>query len=150
MTTDTTRFKGALSRWARTVHSTALDDMPERMRPYAPLGKQVPRGRPPGGLRKSIARDPAGSQLAGSGVRGRIVAPVIQAHTTEHGAPAHVIRPRRAGGLLVFYWPKLGRIVGFRFVNHPGNQPKPWWLRALRSTYGPALRFASLRTPFRR
>ena len=148
MPTNMGPLKAGISRWARQVHDGALDDMPDRMRPYAPLGKVVPRGRTPGTLRKSIRHAPGGGQY-GTRIRGRIEAPVIQAETTERGSPAHIIRPRRVGGLLVFYWPKVGKIVGFRFVHHPGNQPKPWWKRALQATYGPALRYRSLTTPFR-
>lgn len=141
-------LKAGIATWARRVHSTALDDMPERIRPYAPLGTQLPGGRAPGELRRSIRRVPTYSG-GGTTIRGRIEAPVIQARTTDQGSPAHVIRPRRVGGLLVFYWPKMGRVVGFHFVNHPGNAPKPWWKRSLRATYGPALRFAAIHTPFR-
>ena len=149
MPTDTRPFKTALREWAREVHGRALTDMPDRMRPYAPLGKVVPRGRTPGELRKSIRKDPR-VNLSATKASGRIVAPVIQAETTEHGARPHIIRPRRAGGLLVFYWSKVGRIVGFHYVNHPGNAPKPWWEKALRAAWGPSLRFEAIRTPFRR
>lgn len=146
---DVVPLKAALSRWSREVHSSALDDMPDRIRPYAPIGTFVPRGRAPGQLRKSIRRDRTVSTISGSRTRGRLVAPVIQAETTDRGSPPHVIRPRKVGGLLVFYWPKVGRVVGLHYVNHPGNQARPWWKRALQATYGPALRFAAIRTPFR-
>lgn len=39
-----------------------------------------------------------------------------------YGTSAHVIRPRNPGGLLVFYWAKVGRIVHFKSVNHPGTR----------------------------
>jgi hypothetical protein len=39
--------------------------------------------------------------------------------------------------------------VFLRRVNHPGNKAKPWFERALRATYRPALRFAAIRTPLR-
>lgn len=149
MTADVRALKVSIGRWSREVHGTALDDMPDRMRPYAPIGTQVPRGRAPGQLRKSIRRDRAAVGFSVTRVTGRIIAPVIQAETTEKGSPPHVIRPRRAGGLLVFYWPKIGKVIGLRYVNHPGNQPKPWWKRALQATYGPALRYAAIRTPLR-
>jgi hypothetical protein len=41
----------------------------------------------------------------------------------EHGTRPHVIRPKRPGGLLVFFWPKAGRTVFLRSVNHPGTRP---------------------------
>lgn len=141
MASDVRQLRGALTRWGVSVHDQALDTMPDNMRGYAPIRD--------GKLRASIQRDRRLPSIAGERIRGRIIAPVVQAKTTDQGSPAHVIRPRRAGGLLVFYWPKLGRTVGFRYVNHPGNAPKPWWDRALRATWGPALRFAAIRTPLR-
>lgn len=53
-------------------------------------------------------------------------APVIQAATTNSGARPHVIRARRAK-MMRFYWPKVGRVVYFRSVNHPGNKGTGWW-----------------------
>lgn len=49
----------------------------------------------------------------------------------EYGAAPHVIRPREPNGLLVFYWPVLGRVVGFKKVNHPGNDAQPFMRPAL-------------------
>jgi hypothetical protein len=39
-----------------------------------------------------------------------------------YGTSAHVIRPRTAGGTLVFYWDKVGAVVYFKKVNHPGTR----------------------------
>lgn len=40
----------------------------------------------------------------------------------EHqGAKRHKIRPRRKGGMLVFYWDKVGHVVHLPQVNHPGR-----------------------------
>jgi hypothetical protein len=41
----------------------------------------------------------------------------------EHeGSPPHTITPRRAGGRLVFFWDKAGRVVKLKSVNHPGME----------------------------
>jgi len=41
----------------------------------------------------------------------------------EHqGARPHVIRPRRRGGLLHFYWERMGATVTLVKVNHPGTK----------------------------
>lgn len=141
MSATTADVRAALIRWGATVHDQALAEMPDRIRPYAPIQT--------GELRRSIRRDRSRDIHTGERMRGRIVAPVIQARTTDQGAPPHVIVPRRAGGLLVFYWPKVGRTVYLRRVNHPGNRARPWWVRALNATYGPALRFAAVRTRLR-
>jgi len=38
-----------------------------------------------------------------------------------YGTSPHVIRPRNAGGRLVFFWAKVGRVVSLKKVNHPGT-----------------------------
>jgi hypothetical protein len=38
----------------------------------------------------------------------------------ETGTPPHIIRAKRAG-MLTFFWPKVGHVVHFRSVRHPGN-----------------------------
>jgi hypothetical protein len=53
----------------------------------------------------------------------------------DQGARPHVIRPRRAR-FLRFYWPKVGRVVFFRRVNHPGNKPYHFLWRAREHAYG--------------
>lgn len=66
---------------------------------------------------------------------------IIQALTTEKGARPHKIVARRAKAL-TFYWPKVGRVVSFKSVNHPGNPPMPWfypvvndWSRIVRDAW---------------
>ena len=40
----------------------------------------------------------------------------------EHeGARRHKIKPRRKGGMLVFHWDKVGRVVRLAQVDHPGR-----------------------------
>jgi hypothetical protein len=41
----------------------------------------------------------------------------------EHeGSPAHTISRRPGGPILTFYWSKVGRVVYFESVNHPGTK----------------------------
>lgn len=40
------------------------------------------------------------------------------------GSLAHEIRPRKPGGLLVFFWKKLGKVVYLRRVSHPGTKAR--------------------------
>ena len=49
---------------------------------------------------------------------------VPYAEAQAYGARPHVIK---GNPYLRFYWPKAGKIVYFRSVNHPGNQPNRWW-----------------------
>ena len=51
---------------------------------------------------------------------------VPYAEPQAYGARPHVITARSASTLR-FYWPKAGKIVYFKSVNHPGNQPNKWW-----------------------
>lgn len=71
-------------------------------------------------------------------IRHRAEATAPQAEFRERGTRPHEIRPRRAQALR-FFWPRVGRVVMFAKVNHPGNPPMPWfgpivkrWPRALR------------------
>lgn len=48
-----------------------------------------------------------------------------------NGTRPHIIRPRRAGGVLRFTIG--GRVVYARYVNHPGTRPNDFLLEALRA-----------------
>jgi hypothetical protein len=51
------------------------------------------------------------------------------------GTRRHIIRPRKPGGVLVF---KIGgRKVFARYVNHPGNKPNDFMVKALREAMRP-------------
>jgi hypothetical protein len=40
----------------------------------------------------------------------------------EQGTKPHKIKAK-GGGYLAFFWPKVGKMVYFRSVNHPGTRP---------------------------
>lgn len=42
----------------------------------------------------------------------------------------------KPGGVLTFYWPKAGRVVSFRSVNHPGTKANPYLTDPLRTVMG--------------
>ena len=50
----------------------------------------------------------------------------------DGGARPHKIRARRAPRL-VFFWPKVGRMMYLKSVNHPGNKPYKFMYRAWHS-----------------
>jgi hypothetical protein len=54
--------------------------------------------------------------------------PIAMLH--HEGTEPHVIAARRRP-LLVFYWPKVGRVVAFKRVNHPGTDPNRFLTDAL-------------------
>jgi hypothetical protein len=62
-----------------------------------------------------------------------IEATAPQADYTEKGTRPHVIRPRKVGGVLVFFLPQAGRTVFARSVNHPGNPARPWFAPTLKA-----------------
>lgn len=90
------------------------------------------RGRRPGTLRDSIVKR----------VRpgGRV--PAVEVGTEDpiglihhEGTVPHVIRARNKPRL-VFYWRKVGRVVAFPKVNHPGTRPNRFLVKGLQALSG--------------
>jgi hypothetical protein len=142
MPADASRLRTALGTWATQVVAAAG---PETAR----IAQRDPRV-PVGDSRELVGSIRSLNDVKVGGTRRSVtvVAPVIQAATTDKGARAHRIVPRRAGGLLVFHWPKAGGTVFLRSVNHPGNPPRPWWEAVIRDAWRQALRTAARRTSF--
>jgi len=61
---------------------------------------------------------------------------VQYAAANDQGAKPHKIVAKNAP-YLAFFWPKVGRFVHFKSVNHPGNKPYNWAMRGMEA----ALRF---------
>jgi hypothetical protein len=61
---------------------------------------------------------------------------VPYAAANDQGAKPHVIKPKSAGGVLVFFWPKVGRVVHFKSVHHPGNKAYGWAMKGLERALG--------------
>lgn len=55
----------------------------------------------------------------------------------HRGTPAHVIRPKRPGGKLRFYWDRVGTVVYFDKVNHPGIGGTPYLTSSMRDACKP-------------
>jgi hypothetical protein len=98
-------------------------------KPAAGDPRPAARKRKPGTLRDSIVK-----RLVVGGPEGVKVLvgsedPIALFHhegTVAHPIPAKkpIARGRNKGRkLLVFYWPKVGRVVAFPAVKHPGTQP---------------------------
>lgn len=148
MITAPGKLQDGVRRWAVTVATNAGTDTARDMRkdPQVPQGDRTGGGRRRGRRLVNAIRSRPGP-IRGDRIVSYVEAPVIQAATTDKGARPHVIRPRRRGGLLVFYWPKAGGVVAFRKVNHPGNAPGNWWRPVLERNWSAALRRAARRTP---
>ncbi len=95
------------------------------LRRRADLVASRARQSAPGSMKNAISVD-----LVGSGRQRR--AEVVLNHPAAvfvvHGTQPHVIRPRRARALR---FTSGGRVVFASRVNHPGNRPNPFLLRAL-------------------
>lgn len=104
-----------------------------RPQPGEPGWSIARRKRRPGTLRDSIhvrvVRGAGGDPIVQVGSDD----PIARLH--HEGTPAHVIRARHAP-MLVFYWGKVGQVVAFPKVNHPGTQPNHYLTDALSALRG--------------
>lgn len=77
-----------------------------------------------GYLRRSTKAEFVPSQY-----RSAIVNAAPHAEYVEKGTSSHIIRPVRARKLR-FFWKKVGQVVEFDQVNHPGTKPRPFFKSA--------------------
>lgn len=95
-------------------------DIEQASRRIAPFNRS-PYRRPGPHLKTTIrSRVPAG--ILGRGVTGQVGSELRHALVAHAGARPHTIRPRSPGGRLVFYWPRVGKVVSFPRVSHPGME----------------------------
>lgn len=101
----------------------------ERLKESAPVSRQVPGGRKPGGLRESIRFDMEGTTatFAASEVAEYVIG----------GTVPHEIRPRNAQALH-FWWEVAGGYVNLMRVQHPGTSPNDFRVPALAAAAGDA------------
>jgi len=67
------------------------------------------------------------------GWNGNVTVSAPYAVFVNEGTAPHEILPKRAGGLLRFYWPKIGAWVALPRVWHPGTYPAGFVTRAQRT-----------------
>lgn len=91
------------------------------------------RARRPGTLRDSIHVRVVRATNGDPQVQIGSDDPIARLH--HEGTPPHEIRARHAP-LLVFYWTKVGHVVAFPKVNHPGTQPNHYLTDALSALRG--------------
>lgn len=77
------------------------------------------------------ARIRARQLTVANGVGFEVLSPSPLGKWIQMGTRPHVIRARNAR-YLRFYWPKVGRVVYFKQVNHPGTKANPFMARAYR------------------
>lgn len=102
----------------------------------------VPKPGGPGGGRTKINFS-TGQLMAGirhevvinnGELEGRVIAIPDHALFVHEGTPPHVIKAKRAPNL-VFFWHKVGHVVAFKKVNHPGQPPNPFLLDGLKRAF---------------
>lgn len=101
----------------------------------APAPGKAPRNRT--GINyatgRLIASIRPGYERWGFELEGRVTANARHSNMVHGGTRPHIIRPRKAGGRLVFFWAKAGRTVVLKQVNHPGTQGIPFLSEHLRA-----------------
>ena len=115
---DADRAKAAeqrkiIDRQARRFQGFAYREAPKRTGLYANTIR----------VRNITGPDMAGFEVMSRGPLGTFI---------QKGTKPHPIVARRAR-FLRFYWPKVGRVVYFKRVNHPGTKPNRFYNRALQN-----------------
>lgn len=54
----------------------------------------------------------------------------------DQGTMPHKITPKKPGGRLVFFWPKVGAVVHLKSVMHPGTRKYDFLTKGLRRALG--------------
>lgn len=67
-----------------------------------------------------------------TGVRGRVGSKLSYAASAQSGAKRHRIVPHLPPSALRFFWRKVGHVVYFSSVNHPGQKGKHYLTEPLR------------------
>jgi hypothetical protein len=114
----------------RTIEETAF-----RSRQEAPHPGSAPRNRTginysTGELSASIItrRD---RNLRTGDPEGSVITLAPHGLMIQKGTKRHTIKPRNPEGRLTFFWAKVGRVVSFKKVTHPGTDTNPFMERAL-------------------
>jgi bacteriophage HK97-gp10 putative tail-component len=129
-------LSAATVRRGAEIMGRARGRMETAVRRAAPVSPGYPGAPRPGRLRDSVE---ASVRRHGDEYVITIRATAEHAIFTIVPTRRHPISPRRARGLLVFYWPVVGDTVYRRHVEHPGTTPSGWWERAL-ARFGEVLR----------
>lgn len=84
-----------------------------------------------GRLRASIGHNLKERRQSAQGIWYNVGSSVKYALYMESGTRPHPILPKKEGGFLVFFWPRVGKVVRMKAVFHPGTVAKKYLERAL-------------------
>jgi hypothetical protein len=122
--------KGIVGAWMHdlTSHVSAITAV------ETPGPGRLPRNRTginygKGNLAKSVDFKVYG--LGIDEVEGHIFVKPAYARYVIHGTAPHIIKPKKPGGMLRFYWVRKGKYMVLPHVNHPGTAANDFMNRGL-------------------
>ncbi len=136
---DTTDLKRRLRRSGAGVHDKAVVAMGRKLDEVVPIGAPREGGGPKLKDDQSIRLIRTPPSFLGT-----IEYTVPQAEFTNDGTSPHMIN---GAPTLAFFWPKVGRTVFFRSVQHPGNEAQRWFSKVMtQAEWQESLALAAART----
>ena len=129
-----TAFKsptGLLGSWMNEV----TGDVAAATKFEAPGPGKTPRNRTGINYGKGVLMNTIGHRLSADGIgeiEGHVYAVPEHAKYVIHGTSPHVIRPKKPGGRLSFYWFRMGKRMSLPKVNHPGTASNDFMIRGLK------------------
>ena len=115
MAWDLTDLRTRITTRATRAVQTAAPRLESELKRTSPVKTGTMRGR---------------TTVAAAGLTATATIDTGYASYVREGTPPHTITAKRAA-VLSFFWPRVGRQVFFRTVNHPGTQPNPWYNTAI-------------------
>jgi len=137
VTLDLRLFHTAVARTLDSLENGIERAVAEAARDGAEEARRVGRFQDrTGQLRRNITAFRVTSSFRS--VTWNVLSPMPYSMFVEKGTRPHPIYARNAP-FLVFFWPKVGRVVRFKKVNHPGGRPYPYmgpgYLKAERALF---------------
>lgn len=132
MAVDLSGLRGKIRRYGEGVAAIAARKVEQDTQAAAPVRT--------GGLRSQIAAGPP--VPAGDVLWVRIRSAAAYSSYVDEGTGPH---PIEGNPLLVFFWPKVGEVVFFRHVNHPGTTAREFFAEPMPARWAAALQMAKSR-----
>lgn len=138
MAADVSSLRAAVVERYQAVHAEAVTILEDRLDAVVPdSGKaSIEKLRESRTVVDTSTDTVLGAQLTYLGPK---------ADWTQYGTEAHPIDATPGGPALHFYWPKIGREIWTRHVNHPGSTKHVGWFSKILDTWPDALREAVAR-----
>jgi hypothetical protein len=125
------REDGLLGAWMKDL----VGDVVATTKFEAPGPGKFPRNRTGINYGKGQLMGTIDSNVYGAGIdeiEGHVIAKPPHARYVIHGTKPHVIKAKKPGGMLRFYWFKKAKWMVLPQVNHPGTAANDFMVRALK------------------